>query len=923
MEMTYYDTRPKDVAAMERRKEAAAEKSVARKDGDDSHASSRKSKVPKRRPLPADPTGAQPPPPPALEKPRKRVPKHSHTQSQSQSQQPPAPEEPPANIPPSTVHVPQQPKQPRVYETPDDLHQQWEAPSPQPPVNEPPPPSHTQQRHQTYQPDPRNIYQDNSRRQPLANNHAATHPQQERQAYQSDPRVVYPDSHGREGPAAGHPSVQPRQEHQPHQPDPRGVYRDSEATSHPSRNPHPVPMPMPQDHFNPPHPTHRYEPSPMEPQAFQPPAAENAYIEPAGDYSHNHYDMQPRHNSHQVAALEPRRTEQPSYRPVSRDSPYEAVDPYSHYQLSQVAPQSAPSQPSHRAHRNSYSNPARNDIYRDIPMRKPISQIEYRPSHEYMQPHVDDFEEEQEEEEDLPPPPPIHRDGLRKPQPPSQPPQPRTQRSFDYTSREGTKPIPMPEPLHMGGGVEGPQYPPEEAPQEYIPYSPTRSNMDYSKQRPQPDAQYSTSPAPSYRSYTQESPPSYERPTTSNGEIVPSSLMAGYDSSIGEDPGNQAMPDDYELAHRRSHASMRSTIVPDHPMRSSPSPIPERTSTRTSPDPRKIPSRKSVSPHPQSLPQSNSMQGTPFGPDSFDVLNPNAASSVAMQAPAAPYDTPQEAMEAARQHEVNKIRELGPIIGNDGRVIDPSDHLPSDTWAPEPDRKPRKQPGVVVRFKHTPHTNQTGPRPSPREQEFQQQREKDREREQGMALARPRSSGTSSYHSYHSSLSNTPQATGGSVPSPPPARSRLGNSRPQSSYHAPSSAIGTDRHSPSPGLSNTARDRDNHPIYTPPHYQPTTASQTQRQRQPSPSPSPRASNFYEVSGPPIPAKVPIHPATPNYPVGGMNGHAHSSSSASNGHGGELDALSEEMKRIDIGVSKYGSMAGSRRPRSSYVGAYGQ
>ncbi|KAI5294500.1 hypothetical protein KEM56_005836 [Ascosphaera pollenicola] len=31
---------------------------------------------------------------------------------------------------------------------------------------------------------------------------------------------------------------------------------------------------------------------------------------------------------------------------------------------------------------------------------------------------------------------------------------------------------------------------------------------------------------------------------------------------------------------------------------------------------------------------------------------------------------------------------MSPIIGNDGRVIDPSEHLPTDTWAPEPERRP-------------------------------------------------------------------------------------------------------------------------------------------------------------------------------------------------------------------------------------------
>ncbi|KAI5279162.1 hypothetical protein KEM54_004319, partial [Ascosphaera aggregata] len=49
-------------------------------------------------------------------------------------------------------------------------------------------------------------------------------------------------------------------------------------------------------------------------------------------------------------------------------------------------------------------------------------------------------------------------------------------------------------------------------------------------------------------------------------------------------------------------------------------------------------------------------------------------------------------------------RKMSPIIGNDGRIIDPSEHLPTDTWAPEPERRPAKAANYTVKF-------QTGSRP--------------------------------------------------------------------------------------------------------------------------------------------------------------------------------------------------------------------
>jgi hypothetical protein len=77
------------------------------------------------------------------------------------------------------------------------------------------------------------------------------------------------------------------------------------------------------------------------------------------------------------------------------------------------------------------------------------------------------------------------------------------------------------------------------------------------------------------------------------------------------------------------------------------------------------------------------------------------------------YSTPEEVREAARVRELEERLEEGPIIGTDGRTIDPSDHLPTDTWAPEPERKPpRRGPEITLRFRNAPQQpSASGPRP--------------------------------------------------------------------------------------------------------------------------------------------------------------------------------------------------------------------
>jgi len=103
---------------------------------------------------------------------------------------------------------------------------------------------------------------------------------------------------------------------------------------------------------------------------------------------------------------------------------------------------------------------------------------------------------------------------------------------------------------------------------------------------------------------------------------------------------------------------------------------------------RPLPSRKSVSPRPS--PTDTVITpggGAPFSPDSYDVHNPSTGSPVSHSANA-PFQTRPDRGGA-------RDGPNGPIVGWDGREIDPSDHLPVDSWAPEPEKKaPTKTYGL-------------------------------------------------------------------------------------------------------------------------------------------------------------------------------------------------------------------------------------
>ena len=96
--------------------------------------------------------------------------------------------------------------------------------------------------------------------------------------------------------------------------------------------------------------------------------------------------------------------------------------------------------------------------------------------------------------------------------------------------------------------------------------------------------------------------------------------------------------------------------------------------------------RTSISPLPS--PNEASSLGVPFGPDSFDIHNPQARPTQLANTPHAPYQVQSGA-------EIGRGDAGGPIVGWHGQEIDPSDHLPVDSWAPEPEKKiPNKSHGA-------------------------------------------------------------------------------------------------------------------------------------------------------------------------------------------------------------------------------------
>lgn len=263
-----------------------------------------------------------------------------------------------------------------------------------------------------------------------------------------------------------------------------------------------------------------------------------------------------------------------------------------------------------------------------------------------------------------------------------------------------------------------------------------------------------------------------------------------------------------------------------------------RPSPNPSPNPNHTIKRKSVSPAPPPA-ERRSASEVPYGPDSYDVLNPKLSAS---QTDLALPDPDEK------------------IITHDGQEIDPSDHLPMESWAPEPEKRDKARSNSGESGRERPRGAQPPP-PSGRRQ---------------------------------LRIAGRPQSMAGPVPHPPndhphtPAsagRNRLQRKANRMSALPSGSPAGS---SPLAPISSHNYNADNG--FTPPRP---TRSSTWDYPSENYAPGYGGSPGGGTRGAPAPP--------PKVPIPAMSGAL---VTAGGGGGGQEDwALMEEMSRIDIGAGR--------------------
>jgi hypothetical protein len=164
-------------------------------------------------------------------------------------------------------------------------------------------------------------------------------------------------------------------------------------------------------------------------------------------------------------------------------------------------------------------------------------------------------------------------------------------------------------------------------------------------------------------------------------------------------------------------ASSSSSVVPFVPAAASYDDRQSRMATNTytpiikpraiSPDTR-VPARKSVSPSPGLSLERRRLSGIPFGPDAYNALNPSVSTAPTVNS------QPNSKVDGHnRSGQVDDFDSSAKIILQDGREVDPSDHLPEASWAPEPESRGPKQQDSS-RSRPTPGGAQPMPNSGPR-----------------------------------------------------------------------------------------------------------------------------------------------------------------------------------------------------------------
>ncbi|KAK6217324.1 hypothetical protein QIS74_07438 [Colletotrichum tabaci] len=249
--------------------------------------------------------------------------------------------------------------------------------------------------------------------------------------------------------------------------------------------------------------------------------------------------------------------------------------------------------------------------------------------------------------------------------------------------------------------------------------------------------------------------------------------------------------------------------------------------------------RKSVSPAPPPS-DHRRLSGIPFGPDSYDMLNPAVSTT---------------------NSDISRPDPNEKIITHDGREIDPSDHLPMDTWAPEPEPKGPKTPASAsTRSRASP----AGAQPMPTSG-----------RRQLRIAARPQSQASSpvTYGSEPYHIPGTPPTMNNG------SRNRLQKKTQRTSALPSTSPAGSSPLAPISSHNYQGSGSD----FTPPRL-PRASTWDYPSENHAPQYGSSPGGTYGGSAPPIPAKVPL-------PV--MSG----------ANGDNEWALMQEMSRIDIGAGR--------------------
>ncbi|CAI6342388.1 unnamed protein product [Periconia digitata] len=703
-----------------------------------------------------------------------------------------------------------------------------------------------------------------------------------------------------------------------------GTSRHQRESSTPQRRPVPDASPQVSTSPNPQTPqTQQYTPRPVEQDVYTPPKPHSSSTN-LPQYNADNFDMSyTAPKPYETPQVDPhshlrdagnRAMSQDNFRssPAHHHSNLPADLPHSH-----SAPSVPTYEPEHRQyddHRgrrspqpNSYSqNPYQDPSYQVEPLRlsrnsrsfeQMTSQDGYQIPEAYADPRdpynthashgrrASAMQPTVEDEDDVPPPPPVHRKGA------STIPQPHQGSPRDYRDEDSL------------------QYTHDGTLQQYGSHDYGHHSQDRRYTHPRPDSR------PASRDAMVPSPLRNET------IALPASLVAGVDASRqSRDPMSHKMSPSYETAVSRSrqHSESSAHMPPQYDQGSYPHPLKQQQSAdplhalqhyqhpppeeprRRSPDHvhpiikpravspavspvhtrspvddrasrmpnRSMPTRKSVSPRPPPVeePEQRRLSEVPFAPDSFDVFNPSMASK-------SDPERPGSSME---------MNDKGQIVTFSGRVIDASDHLPVDSWAPEPERKgPEKDRASRTR----PVLSGARDLEAAKDREERYRRERaERERIRNATNAAfgdtgsPSNALVTSRHDF--SNHNSPINAGAMVladrnsTSPTSGRNRLQKRNPRpmstSTYDSPSHS---QMYSSSPGIpmpnTNVLRERENVGGY-------------------GSSSSYGRDSRHSIAAPPIPAKIPIERGAE-----------------------DMMALSLELQSIDIGP---GSGSAGRRPR---------